>query len=72
MQSIIHADAANILPAFMSTVDGHAKKVKGLVPIPLGNLSGWSFTDRVWFEARRWPPSLRNSCCRTTRCSRSG
>lgn len=51
VQSIIHADAANVIPAFMSTVDGHAKKVKGLVPIPLGNLSGWNFTDRVWFEA---------------------
>jgi hypothetical protein len=25
--------------------------VKGLVPVPVGNLSGFNFADRVWLES---------------------
>ena len=35
----------------MSYVDGVSNKVKGLTPIPVGNLGGFNFTDRIWIEA---------------------
>jgi peptide/nickel transport system substrate-binding protein len=39
------------IPFFMSSMDGHNKKLKGLSPIPLGGMMGYSFPEHVWLEA---------------------
>jgi|GEM_PF-2395592 len=51
IQSIIHGSGAIAIPAFLSYVDGVAKKIKGLTPLPIGNLGGFNFTDRIWVDA---------------------
>ncbi len=51
IQSIIHNSGAIIIPTFLSYVDGVSKKIKGLTPLPIGNLGGFNFTDRIWIDA---------------------
>ncbi len=51
MQVLIHEQSGIGIPLFLDTIDGHAKKLKGLSPIPLGNLMGYSFGEHVWLEA---------------------
>lgn len=51
MQVLIHEQSGIGIPLFLATIDGHAKKLKGLQPIPLGNLMGYSFGEHVWLEA---------------------
>jgi len=36
---------------FMSSLDGHSKKIRGLSPIPLGGMMGYTFSEHVWLEA---------------------
>ena len=36
---------------FLSSLDGHNKKLKGLTPIPLGGMMGYTFAEHVWLEA---------------------
>ncbi|MGE0093744.1 MAG: ABC transporter substrate-binding protein [Alphaproteobacteria bacterium] len=50
MQQLIYETGLLILPAFMSYVDGISNKVQGLTPVPVGNLGGFNFADKVWFE----------------------
>jgi peptide/nickel transport system substrate-binding protein len=51
MQAMIHEDGGIGIPFFMSSIDAHAKKLKGLSPIPLGGLMGYQFAENVWLEA---------------------
>ena len=51
MQAMIHKDAGVGIPLFLSSIDGHSTKVKGLSPIPLGGLMGYAFAENVWLEA---------------------
>ncbi|MDW3684467.1 ABC transporter substrate-binding protein [Cupriavidus sp. CV2] len=51
MQSMIHEDAGIGIPLFLASIDGHSSKLKGLSPIPLGGLMGYSFAEHVWLEA---------------------
>ncbi|RCJ03624.1 ABC transporter substrate-binding protein, partial [Cupriavidus necator] len=51
MQSMIHADAGIGIPLFLASLDGHSSKLKGLSPIPLGGLMGYSFAEHVWLDA---------------------
>jgi peptide/nickel transport system substrate-binding protein len=51
MQAMIHDDGGIGIPFFMSSIDAHAKKLKGLSPIPLGGLMGYQFAENVWLEA---------------------
>jgi peptide/nickel transport system substrate-binding protein len=51
IQKSIQDSGSITLPCFMSYVDGISKKVKGLVPVPVGNLSGFNFSDSVWLES---------------------
>jgi len=51
MQVMIHEDSGIGIPLFMSSIDGHNKKLKGLSPIPLGGLMGYNFAENVWLEA---------------------
>lgn len=50
IQKAIHESGAMVLPSFISFVDGVSNKVKGLVPVPVGALGGFNFTDCVWLE----------------------
>ncbi len=51
MQSMIHEDAGIGIPLFLASIDGHSSKLKGLSPIPLGGLMGYSFAENVWLDA---------------------
>jgi peptide/nickel transport system substrate-binding protein len=51
MQVMIHSEGGIGIPMFLSSLDGHNKKVKGLSPIPLGGLMGSNFAEHVWLEA---------------------
>jgi peptide/nickel transport system substrate-binding protein len=51
MQTMIHQDAGICIPLFLSSIDGHTSKLKGLSPIPLGGLMGYDFAESVWLEA---------------------
>jgi len=51
IQKTIHNSGAIVLPCFLNYVDGVSKKVQGLTPIPVGNLGGFNFTDRIWLES---------------------
>jgi peptide/nickel transport system substrate-binding protein len=50
MQTMIHEEAGIGIPLFLASIDGHSTKVKGLSPIPLGGLMGYSFAEHVWME----------------------
>lgn len=51
IQSTIHESGAIVIPTFLNYVDGVQKKVKGLSPVPVGNLGGFNFADQIWLEA---------------------
>jgi peptide/nickel transport system substrate-binding protein len=51
MQVMVHNEGGIGIPMFLSSLDGHNKKLKGLSPIPLGGLMGSSFAEHVWLEA---------------------
>jgi peptide/nickel transport system substrate-binding protein len=48
---MVHDDAGIGIAYFMSSLDGHSRKLRGLSPIPLGGLMGFSFAEHVWLEA---------------------
>ena len=51
MQTMIHNEAGIGIPLFLTSIDGHSSKLKGLSPIPLGGLMGYAFAENVWLEA---------------------
>jgi len=51
MQVLIHDEAGVGIPLFLASIDGHTTKLKGLRPIPLGGLMGYSFAENVWLDA---------------------
>ena len=51
MQVMIHEDGGIGIPFFMSSLDAHSRKLKGLSSIPLGGLMGYQFAENVWLEA---------------------
>jgi peptide/nickel transport system substrate-binding protein len=51
MQVLIHDEGGIGIPMFMSSIDGHVSKLKGLSAIPLGGMMGYSFAEHVWLEA---------------------
>ncbi|MDA8445819.1 ABC transporter substrate-binding protein [Paracidovorax valerianellae] len=51
MQTMIHQEAGIGIPLFLASIDGHSTKLKGLSPIPLGGLMGYSFAEHVWLDA---------------------
>ncbi len=51
MQVLIHDEAGVGIPLFLESIDGHSTKLKGLRPIPLGGLMGYSFAENVWLDA---------------------
>ena len=51
IQKIIYEKGGNAIPAFQNYLDAVSKKVKGLSPVPVGNLGGFNFADSVWLDA---------------------
>lgn len=51
MQVMIHNEGGIGIPMFISSIDGHNGKLKGLAPIPLGGMMGTSFAEHVWLDA---------------------
>ncbi|MCE4540584.1 ABC transporter substrate-binding protein [Pelomonas sp. P7] len=51
MQVLIHDEAGVGIPLFLESIDGHSTRLKGLRPIPLGGLMGYSFAEHVWLDA---------------------
>jgi len=51
MQVMVSDGGGIGIPLFLSNIDGHAKKLKGLSPIPLGGLMGYAFAEHVWLDA---------------------
>ncbi len=51
MQTMIHNDCGIGVPLFLSMLDAHSAKIKGLRPIPLGGLMGYQFSENVWLDA---------------------
>ncbi len=52
MQSMIHAQGGVAIPLFLSSLDAHTSRLKGLLPNPLGGLMGYAFAENVWLEQR--------------------
>jgi peptide/nickel transport system substrate-binding protein len=50
MQVMIHEGSGIGIPFFMSNIDGHNKRLKGLTPIPLGGMMGYTFAEHVWLD----------------------
>lgn len=51
MQVLVHNEGGIGIPMFISSLDGHSGKLKGLSPIPLGGMMGTSFAEHVWLDA---------------------
>jgi peptide/nickel transport system substrate-binding protein len=50
LQTMVHEDSGIAIPYFTSSLDGHNRKLRGLSPIPLGGLMGFSFAEHVWLD----------------------
>jgi peptide/nickel transport system substrate-binding protein len=50
LQMMIHEDGGVIIPMFNNTLDAGSTKVKGYVPDPLLQMSGYRAPERVWLE----------------------
>ncbi|MFN3468676.1 MAG: ABC transporter substrate-binding protein [Novosphingobium sp.] len=51
MQLMIHQSGGVGIPVFISLLDGYDRRVRGLQPIPMGGLMGYSFGEHVWLDA---------------------
>ena len=51
MQSMIHEEAASAFRCSCPASTATASKLKGLSPIPLGGLMGYTFAEHVWLDA---------------------
>jgi peptide/nickel transport system substrate-binding protein len=51
LQTMVHEESGIGIPYFTSSLDGHSRKLRGLSPIPLGGLMGFSFAEHVWLDA---------------------
>lgn len=50
MQTLVHEHCGIGLPVFMSILDAHSAKLKGLKPIPTGGLMGYAYAENVWLD----------------------
>lgn len=51
IQKILHEKGGNVIPAFTNYIDGVSDKIRGLTPVPVGNLGGFNYADSVWLDA---------------------
>jgi peptide/nickel transport system substrate-binding protein len=52
LQTMIHEQAGIGIPLFLSSLDAHTTRLKGLSPIPVGGLMGYNFAENVWLQAQ--------------------
>ncbi|WP_238995798.1 ABC transporter substrate-binding protein [Sphingomonas solaris] len=52
MQHRIHDGSGVGIPLFLSLLDAHSPKVKGLRPMPSGGLMGYDFASHVWLDEK--------------------
>ena len=50
MQGLVHHHCGVGIPVFISLIDGHDKRLKGLYPVPLGGFMGYQFAEHAWWE----------------------
>ena len=50
VQAIVNDESGHIIPAFADYLDGVSNRVKGLEPVPVGNMGGFNFANKVWLE----------------------
>jgi peptide/nickel transport system substrate-binding protein len=50
MQGMIHRESGIGIPLFLSILDAHNPRVKGLRPMPQGGLMGYDFAAHAWIE----------------------
>jgi len=50
MQHLVHDQCGVGIPLFLASLDGHSRKLKGLMPIPLAGLMGYAFAEHVWLD----------------------
>ncbi len=48
---MIAEEAGTAIPVFISNVDAHSSKLKGLEPNPLGGMMGYAFAEYVWLAS---------------------
>ena len=51
MQVMIQNEGGIGIPMFISSIDGHNSKLKGLSAIPISGMMGSSFAEHVWLDA---------------------
>ncbi len=51
MQNLVRDDCGIGIPLFISILDAHSSKIKGLRPIPTGGLMGYNFAESIWLDA---------------------
>jgi peptide/nickel transport system substrate-binding protein len=51
MQWMIHRTGGIGIPVFISLLDGYDRRIRGLRPVPLGGLMGYTFAEHVWWDA---------------------
>jgi peptide/nickel transport system substrate-binding protein len=51
MQKMISEDAGTAIPVYISNVDAHSAKLKGLTANPLGGMMGYAMAEYVWLDA---------------------
>lgn len=51
MQTMIHEQSGIGIPLFLSSMDGHSSRLKGLQSMPLGGLMGCGFAEHVWLDS---------------------
>ncbi len=50
MQVLVHEKCGIGIPVFMSFIDAHSTKLKGLFGIPSGGFMGYMFAEHVWLD----------------------
>lgn len=50
MQELVHHKCGVGIPVFISLLDAHDARIKGLGSIPIGGLMGYSFADHIWLD----------------------
>lgn len=50
MQGLVRAHCGSVIPVFISLLDGHDRRLKGLYPVPLGGFMGYTFAEHVWWD----------------------
>lgn len=50
MQRIVHERCGIGIPLFLSTLDAHSPRVKGMRPMQNGGMMGYAFAEHAWLE----------------------